>query len=515
MGVAEAPVKGGPAGDTMKGARSFSMSADPSQHFERDYIRLAERFKALSTFSQFLQGIHRAFLSGAAEPVPDLGSLYEQIKVLAERIRDDSPDRVATRIREIEAKLEAAAAQLRNSDMALSPSLTRRFFEKVRPADERIPFYLLLFYLTRTDTDEDLLDKVDYLVTAAAAGGGEPGAPAARSREEIRALFEKLLDGTEAAPIDAEVAAQIAGAFDELASQIAGTKDFAGLAAEGRIESLRTLKRQLARGQAQPEILTAVASCNLTARAVFQRLYEKERHSLRESLARIEKLERRAGKLDVGSAAVLRRFRDSGRTVEGQEAEGTLRWRQLLELHEAAEAAVHVLDGWIPDSRVPGEEGSPETEPLLLEEDDLFWKPCLRRIHQAVDATRVEGAGPDCHLERWEAEAAVRSSSSLLSKSESAVLYAAALRVKAEIETEAARGREGPVVPPDLLEHARETLSHVTELDHVFAELVGAQVFSGSKDEDEDVRQWMRTRLRLIQAAAALWLELDVATRGA
>jgi hypothetical protein len=283
---------------------------------------------------------------------------------------------------------------------------------------------------------------------------------------------------------------------------------------------LRTLKRRLARGQAQPEILTAVASCNLTARAVFQRLYEKEREALRESLERIDELEHRAGKLDVGSAAVLRRFRDSGRVVEGQEAEGSLRWRQLLELHEAAEAAINVLDGWIPDAPAVGEEGSPDAEPMLREEDNAFWKPCLRRLQEVVDSARAKGAAapPDGRLERWEAQAAVRSAqSSILSKSESVVLYAAALRVKAESETEAARGRAGSEVPPELLEQARETLSHVTELDHVFAELVGAQVFSGAKDEDEDVRQWMRTRLRLIQAAAALWLEIDrhVATREA
>jgi len=59
------------------------------------------------------------------------------------------------------------------------------------------------------------------------------------------------------------------------------------------------------------------------------------------------------------------------------------------------------------------------------------------------------------------------------------------------------------------VQRLNSVLAHVTELDHVFAELVGAQVFSGARDEDEDVRQWMRTRLRLIQAAAALWLELD------
>ena len=485
------------------------MSAEQSRHFERDYIRLTERFKALSTFSQFLQGIHRAFLPGSAAPAPDLGPLYEEVKALPDRIRADPRDSVRDRIRGIETKLEAAAADLRESDLALSPSLTRRFFEKVRPADERIPFYLLLFYLTRADKDEDLLDKVDYLVTAAAAGSGAPGTLAARSREEMRGVFEKLLDGTEAASIDPEVTAQIAGAFDELASQIAATTDFTELAKKGRIESLRTLKRQLARGQVQPEILTAVAACNLTARAVFQRLYEKERNALREASDRIDELERRAGILDVRSAALVRRFRDSGRAVDSQEAEGSLRWRQLLELHEAAAAALNLLDGWIPDSRAIVEEDSPGADQAFREEDDLFWKPCLRRLQEAVDPARGNGA-PDFHLESWEADAAVRSgSSSLLSKAESVVLYAAALRVKAESETQAARKREDPEVPPDLLEQARETLAHVTELDHVFAELVGAQVFSGAKDEDEDVRQWMRTRLRLIQAAAALWLEID------
>jgi len=77
------------------------MSADPSRHFERDYIRLTERFKALSTFSQFLQGIHRAFLPGSAKPAPDLGPLYEEVKALPDRIREDPPESVRERIRDI------------------------------------------------------------------------------------------------------------------------------------------------------------------------------------------------------------------------------------------------------------------------------------------------------------------------------------------------------------------------------------------------------------------------------
>jgi hypothetical protein len=486
------------------------MSAEPSQHLERDYIRLTERFKALSTFSQFLKGIHRAFLPAPAEHVPDLGPLYGELKALSGRLEDQSPDSAREMMRDVEAKLEAAAGELREADMALSPSLTRRYFEKVRPGDDRIPFYLLRFYLTQTDTDEDLLDKVDYLVTAAAAGSGDPGTPAVRSRAEIRALFERILEGCEAAPIDVEVAPELARAFDELAAQIAGTTGFADLAGEGLIESLRTMKRRLARGMAHPEILTAVAACNLTARAVFQRLYEKEERALRASSDRIDELERRAGPLEEGVESAVRRFRDSQSALETQAAEGSVRWRQLLELHEAASEALTVLDGARADSPEELEETlAPEERPLAGDEDP-FWGPCLRRIQEAADPAQAYSAAglPYTNLEPWEIEAALRSVAGMaLSKSEDVVLRATALRVKAESEVDAARSREGSEVPPDLLREARTTLSHVTEIDHVFSELAGTQGFSGVMSED--VRQWMRTRLRLLHAASALWLELD------
>jgi hypothetical protein len=213
----------------------------------------------------------------------------------------------------------------------------------------------------------------------------------------------------------------------------------------------------------------------------------------------------------VSAAAVLRRFRDSGSAVDGQAAEGSVRWRQILELHEASTEALSMLAGWIPDA--------PETADTVSGADEqpeeLFWGPCIRRLQEAADPAREENAVAvsNRHLESWEAEIARRSNgSSALSKSETAVLRAAALRVKAESETEAARAREGPEVPPELLRHARETLTHATRLDHEFAQLLGARTFSGAKGDD--ARQWMRTRLRLIQSAAALWLELDsVATR--
>jgi hypothetical protein len=324
---------------------------------------------------------------------------------------------VAERIRALDAKLDAAALELRTEEMTLSPSLTRRYFEKVRPADERIPFYLLRFYLSQSEVDENMLDKVDYLATVAAAGSPDPVAPAALSREEIRALFDRLLAGAAPTPINDEVAPEIARAFDELASQIGATTEFAHLAGEGQLEALRTLKRRAARGLAHPEILTAVVSCNLTARAVFRCLYEKEERALRAASAALKVL----GQGEPEPREKMGNVADEKRPVREDPASGasSRRWRTRRE---------RIRRAWPTSISRPGR----ERETAL----------------------------------RWIASAP-------LSRSESAVLSAAALRVKAESETEAARGRQGSEVPPALLREARATLSHVSELDRTFCERVG------------------------------------------
>jgi hypothetical protein len=478
--------------------------------FEGDYIRRAERFKALSTFDQFLAGMHRAFVPVQGGHGVDLDPLYDEFKRLSGPAGSGAPASEEA-LAVLDAKLDAAAAQLRASEMALSPSLTRRYFEKVRPSDERIPFYLLRFYLSLPEADEDLLDKVDYLSTVAAAGNPNPVAAPARSREEIRGLFEKLLSESTWPRIDGEAVPEITKAFDDLSAQIASAKGFDELAGEGRIESLRTLKRQVSRGLAHPEILTAAALCNLKARAAFRQLFEKEEHLLREVGRRIDELESRLPHSELEEEAKVRRFRESRRELDRQLAEGSVRWRQLVEVHQAATDALRMLSGVDPGGRSAGESGS-DGGMVLEGADDPFWRPCLRRILSAVEAgdavKSVEGwrALSECKLDAWEADAARRAiARRSLTKPDRVVLFAAALRVKAESETEATR-RSGGSIPPDLLRQARATLSHASELDRTFA---GFAIATHGAEVAEDVRRWTRTRLRLLHATSALWLALD------
>src|SRR5215470_19244520 len=164
------------------------MSVERIQLLHEDYIRLTERFKALWTFHQFLRGVYKTFFSSEPGYSLDFNSLYEEVRGIAAQINTGSPEAVEPLIRDLWARLDAVTNQLRDVDRKVSPSFVRRFFEKVRPQDEKIAFYLLRFYFSQPEVDEDVVDKVDFLATVVASGErrGEDEHP----RPDVRKFFE-------------------------------------------------------------------------------------------------------------------------------------------------------------------------------------------------------------------------------------------------------------------------------------------------------------------------------------
>ncbi len=496
------------------------MSAEKSRSFEQDYIRLTEAFKALSVFDQFLRGLQRAFFSTQSAHPVDLAPLYEELKNLPSRWNAGPPETVEASTRDLQARLDDASHRLRQVEAPTSPSLVRRYFEKVCPGDPRIPFYLLRFYLSHpetedlapAETDEDLVDKVDYLATVLASGSPGHAAEPAKSREEIRQLFEQVLVGAAWPRIDDDLAPEIVKAFDELASRIAQTHEFVELVGEGGIEGLRNIKHRVSRGLAHPDILAAAVSCNLTARSVFQRLYEKEARALRETAARIAEIEGSLSSGDVAVSATLDRYRESRSELEQQTSEGSVRWRQVLDLKHAAAEVLKTLGESEPGA-LEGEAASRVSGRALPEDGgDRFWELCMRSFLSSVGAAGTtdafvddSGLPADSRLEPWEWEVGRRAiERGSLSNSDRIVLRAAALRIHAENEIEAFRNSSGGATPPQLASEARATLEHAEELERAFAELERQP-----KAEDVDLRRRTRTRLRLQHATSGLRLALD------
>ena len=152
--------------------------------------------------------------------------------------------------------------------MSLSPSLTRRYFERVRPADPRIPFYLLRFYLGQGQTDDNLLDKVDYLATVVAAGSPDPARPLPAPRRDPQAL-RRGCSGPRPGRADDDTAPQIATAFDEMTAQIAAVGRGSRPGRRGLVRKPPHVKRR-SPGAGASRDPDGGRSCNLTARAAFR-----------------------------------------------------------------------------------------------------------------------------------------------------------------------------------------------------------------------------------------------------
>jgi hypothetical protein len=159
------------------------------------------------------------------------------------------------------------------------------------------------------------------------------------------------------------------------------------------------------------------------------------------------------------------------------------------------------------------EETGTDAEATLGGLEDPFWGPCLRRILSALgDDGAVESLEGSRNLAQWKLEAWETGAAQRLiarqplSKGDRALVFAAALRIKAEDETEATLKCAGSRVPDDLLREARATLTHASKLDRAFADLAGA---GSSSESGEQIRYLTRTRLRLLHATSALWLALD------
>jgi hypothetical protein len=496
------------------------MSVERIQLLHEDYIRLTERFKALWTFHQFLRGVYKTFFSTEPGYSLDFNALYEEVRGIAAQINTGSPEAVEPLIRSLWTRLDGVTAKLREADRKVSPSFVRRFFEKVRPQDEKIAFYLLRFYFSQPDVDEDVVDKVDFLATVAATGRSDPDASANKPRAQIKKFFESLTSASIWPRLDNAMTPAIVRAFDELAHDVATAREFEDLLTQRLLNNVRTMKRRVSTGLAHPEILTAVAWCNLTTRSVFHRLYEKEERRIDEMTGRITDLEReltRGG--DEGGAPPdeFRRFRDSRIRFDRQAMDLNLRAEHVVELKRAIGDVLNKFDisglaaADIDDALELVEEVEPDGR------DEAFWKTCLDRLVSAVELYD-DGVGPlrtnlsglsHLNLETWELAAARRTVSNKSlppSELDALVLRAAGLRIKAETEAEELKGLEEQGAPPELVKAARGTLARAPQIDKSLIQVVESVDADRSAQE---VRWWNRTRFRLLRATANLWLKLD------
>jgi hypothetical protein len=476
------------------------------------YIRLTEKFKALWTFHQFLKGVHQTFLGDLPPYDLDFNGVYDRLREISSAITAPSASgSVRDRIDRIDTELSLATRTLRLSERSLAPSLLRRFFEKVKPQDPKIVYHLLRFYFSQPELDDDTADKLDFLVTIAAArpesGGSQP-----RDRDDAERLFEAIVAGCSWPSVDRDEAAALVTAMDELADDVAQCRSFEDLVRERRVENIRTIKRRLGFALSNPRVLASVGLANVRTRSVFHRFFEEERRRIQEASERIDDLER-----EIATAGPVppefERFRESRREFERLQEEANVRAGDILALKHRISDVLERFDL----RRIDTEEIDD-----ALEIDDAASSPSSAEsagaLRQAVDnvlaAVEMEsgslGEVGNLGLDSWEIRAARRAIADhgrAISERDALLLEAAALRVRAEEDSgHWTRAKKmGRPLPP-LRAHSRETLRLAAETDRRLAALIHE---AGEESLPEELKALGRSRFRLLHAYSGLWLLHD------
>jgi hypothetical protein len=348
------------------------------------YLALSNRFKAVWTFHQFLQGLSKILADeGLAGPSTSFQALYGELKSLAKDLNSDDTNAVSRRLDDSARRLDEKTTELIRQDLRVSPGRLRQFFDRVRSYDRRILIQLLRAYLYirhQRGWSEDLVDKADFLVTRLGDEFAEGDRPAIERdhRMEQRDIWRSLwllLDAEEPATERVEDTVMEVRTLREAMAQTKSLDQFNEL---GLIAGYRRLKHSLGDAFFYPPILDEVVRTNLYLRSSIGDFFEREEQRIAGEYQEVFELEREALQLDTGAQSLgsgldaeLQDFRGEVQRFESQLEKKELRLDEVARLRARARDLIPRLQGAgdvlgsADDSTTP--DGAPDESPPSVE----------------------------------------------------------------------------------------------------------------------------------------------------
>ncbi len=141
------------------------MSVVELSALQNRYSRATDRFKAVWTFHQFATGVFGKILNQQLPYEIDFTRLYDRIKHVSSVLNVAQAAQAARGLDDIELGIERVSRELLTADDKISPSIVRRFFEKLKRQDDNIIHFLIKFYFFADAVEGDRRDKIDFLFT--------------------------------------------------------------------------------------------------------------------------------------------------------------------------------------------------------------------------------------------------------------------------------------------------------------------------------------------------------------
>lgn len=502
------------------------MSVDDIKSLHQRYLRVADRFKSLWTYHQFAKSAYENLVQKRLPYEIDFREAWTPVERTKEALNSARQDEVDVLLNTSNQRIESVSRELLAADAELTPTVMRRFFERLASQDEQLIFNLIKFYIYAGATDGERRDKLDYLLTRIGethlSDGGEYAA-----RESI-ALRHQLEAITKLAGSEITLADDVVGTIRELReikSEVDQANQFEDLTSTGLVDRLRKVKHDSGGLFFHPDVMLAAIHANISMRRKFTHLYELEEEkiltsaeriltndeSIRENLAADPEL---AGEIDRFKA--LKNELDKSRSLSNVKHSEVTRIKESLykivgEDNEIADAA---------SLEIAEDEDDEELIAAFGEESLLL--PDLKRISNGLSPWRdnegsVESIAKDVvtslRLERWEIEAFFRlirgteEERSKERKRDLLLLRGAALRMRINREAKAMLDLLGGGEPNESgLLAIRAVLKEAEGADGEFAQMIAEMQ---QKWSSEALRRLHRSRIRLFRDFSGLWLIYD------
>jgi hypothetical protein len=512
------------------------MTVDAAGDLQTRYARLSDRFKATWTSHQFASGVFGQILGEELPYEVDFKLLFERIKSAGRVLNGTYPNEVGTMLDNLEESLELATREILTADARLSPSLLRRFFDRLKRPDHSIVSCLIKFYLYADAVEGDRRDKLDLLFTRI----GEDFHP---EREEfvvreslgLRQHIIELVSLLRVAPAPREEVVRLIRAIKSIREDILAAAAFDDFAERNLLKDARTFKHRVGDLYFDPDVLMAIIELNVSAKNRFHRLYGGEERRLVEDADRLMEhgaaIERNFGDANPALAGEFAQFRRLREQFDSSRAQSNVKHEIVSRLKASMNTIMAQLDsGLEPDIETA------ELPATFFEEARKIGsmtarfgrgEPLLEYVLR-IDAA-IEAADPaltpeelvqvpvarELRLEPWEVAAYQKLVERQAAEAEEDneelwLLYvrAAALRLKideeATILATAASANARP--EPELLAKAKKSLDLAKALDEQFGDLLQEAVYYSNR---RILRQLYRSRFRLLRGFSGLWLIYD------
>jgi hypothetical protein len=514
------------------------MKVDAAGDLQTRYARISDRFKATWTSHQFASGVFGQILGEELPYEVDFKHLFERIKSAGRVLNGTYPNEANTLIDQVEEALEAAAQQILTADARLSPSLLRRFFDRLKRPDDTIVACLIKFYLYADAVEGDRRDKLDLLFTRI----GEDFHP---EREEFvlrepLGLRQRIIELVSLLRVAQAPRGEVIGlirAIKSIREDIEAAKAFDDFAERNLLKDARTFKHRVGDLYFDPDVLMAVIEMNVAAKNRFHRLYGGEERRLVEDADKLmqhgDAIERNFGDANPALAGEFAQFRVLREQFDSSRAQSNVKHEIVARLKASMNTIMAQLDsGLDPDI------DTAELPPSFFEEARRIGSMTARfgsgeplleyvlRIDTAIEASDPAFSPEEIvqtpvarglRLEPWEVAAYQKLVDRLPSESDEdneelwlLYLRAAALRLKIDEEATLLASAAGAEArpEPELLAKSKKSLDLAKALDEQFGDFLQEAVYYSNR---RVLHQLYRSRFRLLRGFSGLWLIYDQA----